>query len=104
MAILIKHISGSTHSKWSDFLVSDGEKSFRKRDLEFIDEGDKKDQLMEAWENGWNLLFIELEHLKEEDLIKMVFLKGEPLSVIKAIQLELAHINYHVGQILFLGK
>lgn len=104
MAILIKHISGSAHSKWADFLVSDGEKSFRKRDFEFIDEGDEKEQLMETWEKGWNLLFTEIEHLNEEDLIKTVSLRGEPLSVVKAIQLELAHINYHVGQILFLGK
>ncbi|MDX5474455.1 MAG: DUF1572 domain-containing protein, partial [Bacillaceae bacterium] len=104
IAIIIKHLSGNMHSRWVDFLTSDGEKNYRNRDLEFIDDIESKEQLMGIWEDGWQLLFHTIENLKAEDLHKTVTLRQQPLSVLQAIQNEVVHISYHVGQILYIGK
>lgn len=104
IAIIIKHLSGNMHSRWVDFLTSDGEKNYRNRDLEFVDDIESKEQLMEIWEDGWRLLFHTIENLKAEDLHKTVTLRQKPLSVLQAIQNEVVHISYHVGQILYIGK
>jgi hypothetical protein len=104
IAIIIQHISGNMHSRWVDFLTTDGEKSYRNRELEFVDQCQRKELLMQQWEAGWGLLFQTLESLKPEDLYKKVTLRDHPLSVFQAIQTEIAHISYHLGQILFLGK
>ncbi len=104
IAIIIKHLSGNMHSRWVDFLTTDGEKSYRNRDLEFVDDNESKEHLMQIWEEGWKLLFNTIENLKAEDLNKTVFLRRQPLSVLQAIQTEVAHISYHLGQILYIGK
>jgi hypothetical protein len=104
IAIIIKHLSGNMHSRWVDFLITDGEKPYRNRDLEFVDNIRSKKDLMMIWEEGWKLLFNTIENLKEGDLKKIVTLRQQPLSVIQAIQTEVAHISYHVGQILYIGK
>ncbi|MBM7578591.1 DUF1572 family protein [Jeotgalibacillus terrae] len=105
IAMIMKHISGNMHSHWKDFLSSDGEKAFRDRDMEFvITDQDTKKVLMNRWESGWTLLFDTLESLNEDDLQKVVALRKQPMSVLQAIQTEIAHISYHTGQILFLGK
>ncbi|WP_240793440.1 DUF1572 family protein [Psychrobacillus vulpis] len=104
IAIIMKHLSGNMHSRWVDFLSTDGEKSYRNRDSEFIDDYQPKEKLMQNWEEGWNLLFSTLENLKENDLLRTVTLRGQPLSVIQAIETEVAHISYHLGQILYIGK
>ena len=104
IAIIIKHLSGNMHSRWVDFLITDGEKEYRDRDLEFIDDIDSKEQLMQMWENGWNLLFHTIKNLEASDLHKTVTLRQQPISVLQSIQTEVAHISYHLGQILYIGK
>ncbi|WP_249872855.1 DUF1572 family protein [Oceanobacillus saliphilus] len=105
IAIIIKHLSGNMHSRWVDFLTTDGEKHYRDRNLEFIDDANEsKEYLMQKWEEGWKLLFKTIENLKAEDLDKTVNLRQQPLSVLQAVQTEMAHISYHLGQILYIGK
>lgn len=104
IAILIKHLSGNMHSRWVDFLTTDGEKTYRKRDREFIEGNESKEHLMQIWNEGWKLLFNTIENLEAEDLLRTVTLRQQPLSVLQAIQTEVAHIGYHVGQILYIGK
>lgn len=104
IAIIIKHLSGNMHSRWVNFLTSDGEKDYRDRDSEFIDDIESKEQLLEKWEAGWRLLFNTIEHLKEEDLLKTVTIRSRSLTVFQAIQIELQHISYHLGQIVSIGK
>lgn len=104
IAIIIKHLSGNMNSRWVDFLTDDGEKSYRDRDLEFVDDSESKEYLMQIWEEGWKLLFNTIENLKAEDLNKTITLRQQPLSVLHAIQTEVAHISYHLGQILYIGK
>ncbi|MFI8684579.1 DUF1572 family protein [Rossellomorea sp. NPDC077527] len=104
VAIIMQHLSGNMHSRWIDFLHSDGEKDFRDRDLEFIHQFKTKDVLLQEWNDGWELLFKTINFLGEEDLQKIVTLRGKPLSVMSAIQIEVAHVSYHVGQILYIGK
>jgi hypothetical protein len=82
------------HSRWVDFLTTDGEKPYRDRDSEFIDDFQTKEQLMQKWEDGWKLLFDTIENLKENDLHKTVTLRQQPISVLQAIQIEVAHISY----------
>ena len=104
IAIIIKHLSGNMHSRWVDFLMTDGEKIYRHRDTEFADDLQAKTEIIRSWENGWALLFTTIENLKESDLHKTVTLRQQPISVLQAIQTEVAHISYHLGQILYIGK
>jgi hypothetical protein len=104
IAIIIKHLSGNMHSRWVDFLITDGEKDYRDRDLEFVDDIESKEQLMQIWEDGWILLFNTIKNLTAGDLHKSVTLRKQPLSVLQAVQTEVAHISYHLGQILYIGK
>ncbi|KMM37946.1 DUF1572 family protein [Guptibacillus hwajinpoensis] len=104
IAILMKHISGNMNSRWNNFLTTDGESSDRNRDIEFVDNCEPLEKLMQRWEDGWKILFSTLENLKKEDLCKTVLLRNQSLSVLKALQIELAHISYHLGQILYIGK
>ncbi|MRX73879.1 DUF1572 domain-containing protein [Bacillus lacus] len=104
IAIIIKHLSGNMHSRWVDFLTEDGEKSYRNRDLEFVDGNESKKALMDFWEEGWKLLFNTVLNLNAEDLHKTITLRKQHLSVLQAIQIEVSHISYHVGQILYIGK
>ncbi|MGM0789769.1 MAG: DUF1572 family protein [Bacillota bacterium] len=104
IAIILQHLSGNMHSRWVDFLTADGEKSYRDRDLEFVDNNESKEHLMQIWEEGWKLLFNTIENLKAEDLNRTVTLRKQPLSVLQAIQTEVTHISYHLGQILYIGK
>lgn len=104
IAIIIKHLSGNMHSRWMNFLTTDGEKDYRDRDLEFVDDIKSKEQLMQIWEDGWKLLFNTIKNLNPEDLHKTVTLRQQPLSVLHSLQTEVTHISYHLGQILYIGK
>ena len=105
VAIIVKHIAGNLHSRWRDFLTTDGEKPDRRRDTEFeFYADDTRSSLMNFWETGWQTLFDSLEPLTEADLAKTVTIRGEPHSVIEAINRQLTHYSYHVGQIVFLAK
>jgi hypothetical protein len=97
-------MSGNMVSRWTDFLTSDGEKSYRNRDQEFHDDISSKDELMHVWEKGWKTLFVTLSSLGEEDLLKSVTIRGEKHLAIDAIERQLAHYAYHVGQIVYIGK
>jgi Protein of unknown function (DUF1572) len=103
-AIIIKHMSGNMVSRWTDFLNSDGEKDFRNRDGEFITDLSSKSEVMLIWEKGWQTLMNALAGLAEQDLLKTVTIRGEPHSVIDAIERQLAHYAYHVGQLVYIGK
>ena len=105
IAVIVKHMAGNMRSRWTDFLTSDGEKPDRKRDLEFeIEVRDSKESLLKRWEIGWRCLFDAFTPLKAEDLGKTVSIRGEHHSVIQAINRQLSHYAYHVGQIVFLAK
>ncbi len=104
MATIAKHVGGNLRSRWTDFLMSDGEKADRNRDAEFIAETDSRVFVMEIWETGWKVLAETLESLQTEDLGKIVQIRGEDFTVVKAINRSLAHTAYHVGQIVFLAK
>lgn len=97
-------MSGNMISRWSDFLNSDGEKPERNRDEEFIDRNASKIEIIEYWEKGWNTVFDTLKSLNEDDLMKTVYIRAEAHTVIEAINRQLTHYAYHVGQIIFLSK
>ena len=105
IAILVKHMAGNMRSRWRDFLTSDGEKADRHRDTEFIiEEGDTREALMVRWEAGWQLLFDALEPLSSDNLLTTVLIRQEPHTVVQAINRQLTHYSYHVGQIVMLAK
>jgi len=105
IALIVKHISGNMHSRWQNFLTTDGDKSDRKRDQEFIlDASDSKNSLIERWERGWRYLFDAIAPLQASDFTATVFIRKEPHSVAQAINRALVHCAGHVGQIIFLAK
>jgi hypothetical protein len=104
IAVIIQHISGNMLSRWTNFLTEDGEKEWRNRDMEFETHFYTKEQLLGMWERGWQCLFDSLSALKEEDLLKIIYIRKEPQSVIDAIHRQLAHYAYHVGQVVYLGR
>jgi len=104
IALIVKHMAGNLRSRWTDFLTSDGEKPDRDRDSEFVDPPLTRIALMELWEDGWDRLFSALGPLTEADLTRAVTIRGEAHSVTQAINRQVAHYSYHVGQIVFLAK
>ena len=104
IALVAKHIAGNLSSRWRDFLKSDGEKANRHRDTEFEIIGDTRESLMKFWERGWRTLFKNLEPLTPKDFSRSVAIRGEPHSIAEAINRQLTHYAYHVGQIVFLAK
>ncbi|MFL5752906.1 MAG: DUF1572 family protein [Bacteroidia bacterium] len=104
ISILIQHMSGNMISRFTDFLTSDGEKPDRNRDAEFEEKNISRQRLLEKWEAGWKVVFAMLEQLEPGDLLKTVYIRNEPHSVIEALNRQVAHYGYHVGQIVFLAK
>ena len=104
VALIVKHLAGNMRSRWTDFLTSDGEKPDRNRDSEFVEPPKTRAALMEMWEAGWECLFSALGSLSEADIGRTVKIRGEAHSVLQAINRQLAHYPYHVGQIVFLAK
>lgn len=104
IAVIIQHVSGNMLSRWTNFLTEDGEKAWRNRDEEFEVHHYSKQQLLELWEKGWQCFLNALTSLTENDLLKTIYIREEPLLVIDAINRQLAHYPYHVGQILYMGK
>jgi hypothetical protein len=104
-ALIVKHIAGNLRSRFTDFLTSDGEKPDRHRDQEFEDSaGMGRAQLMRSWEESWTILFSSLEALRPQDLERTVPIRGEPYSVLKALNVASLHYAYHIGQIAYLAK
>ncbi len=104
IAVLVKHMTGNIRSRWTDFLTSDGEKPNRNRDSEFVEPPSSREELMKIWEDGWKCLFHALEALSENDLEQRVTIRGEAHSVMQAINRQVAHYSYHIGQIVLLAK
>jgi hypothetical protein len=104
IAIIVKHMAGNMRSRWSDFLTTDGEKPDRNRDSEFEDAPAGRKAVMDLWEDGWRRLFAALEPLTEADLGRTVTIRGEPHSVMQAVNRQIAHYALHVGQIVLLAK
>jgi len=104
IATIIQHMAGNMLSRWTNFLTEDGEKEWRKRDEEFEIHQYTKQELIELWEKGWTCFLDTLSGLKKKDLKKKVSIRQEALTVIDAINRQLAHYPYHIGQIIFLAK
>jgi hypothetical protein len=104
IAIVVKHMAGNMRSRWTDFLTTDGEKPYRNRDSEFADPPATREALLQLWENGWACLFEAIEPLMDADLGRTITIRGEPHSVMQAINRQLAHYPHHVGQIVLLAK
>lgn len=104
IAVIIQHMRGNMLSRWTNFLEEDGEKEWRQRDDEFEVHDYNKQQLLELWEKGWTCFLGALESLKKKDLKKTVYIRKEPLSVIDAINRQLAHYPYHIGQLIYIAR
>lgn len=105
VAILVKHMAGNMRSRFTGFLTTDGEKPNRHRDQEFvIDEKTARTDVMRWWEDGWATVFGTISSLKPEDVSRTVTVRGEPHSVLQAINRQIAHYAHHSGQIVFLAK
>jgi hypothetical protein len=104
IAIIIQHMAGNMQSRFTDFLTSDGEKEWRKRDAEFEAQQLDKIALIALWEKGWQCCLNALQSLTDADLLKTVHIRTEPLTVVDAINRQLAHYPYHVGQIIYIAK
>jgi Protein of unknown function (DUF1572) len=105
IAVLVKHLAGNMRSRFTDFLTSDGEKPDRNRDQEFeMTAATTRADVMRWWEEGWAHVFATIEALKTEDVMRTVTVRGEPHTVMQAINRQIAHYAQHTGQIVFLAK
>lgn len=105
VAIIVKHLAGNMRSRWSDFLTADGEKADRNREAEFrIEPETTRAEVLRWWEEGWGYVFAAVEPLRPADLERTVTIRSEPHTVLKAINRQLTHYAYHVGQIVLLAK
>lgn len=104
IATIVKHLWGNMLSRWTDFLTTDGEKEWRNRDTEFENDINSREELLEKWNEGWNCLFNAINSLNINDLDKIIYIRNQEHTVTEAINRQLAHYPYHVGQIVFIGK
>jgi len=104
VAVLMKHLGGNMLSRWTNFLTEDGEKEWRNRDDEFEDSFETKEGAIAYWENGWNCLFTAIKMLTHDKLEDVIYIRNQGHTVTEAINRQLCHYPYHVGQIVFLGK
>jgi len=104
IAIIMKHLAGNMISRWTDFLTTDGEKPDRHRDTEFEIDQDDSVSIRAFWERGYSVFFGTIDSLTEDDLLKTVTIRNEPHTVIQAIERQVAHYGYHIGQIVYVAK
>jgi hypothetical protein len=105
IAIIMKHLSGNMRSRFTDFLTTDGEKPNRDRDQEFeMNSATSRTDIMRLWDEGWACVFATVDALKPEDVMHVITIRGEPHTVLQAINRQIAHYAQHVGQIVFLAK
>lgn len=104
IALIIQHMAGNMLSRWADFLTTDGEKEWRNRDIEFEEQNLSKQQLIELWELGWACCLGAISSLSEDDLLKTIYIRKDGLPVVDAINRQLAHYPYHVGQIIYAAR
>ncbi len=104
IAIIVKHLWGNMKSRWTDFLTTDGEKQSRKRDEEFEDDIKTREELIDKWNDGWQCLFDALNSINEDNFYQAIYIRNIEHSITDAINRQLAHYSYHIGQIVYLGK
>ena len=104
VALIVHHLSGNMLSRFTDFLTTDGEKSWRNREAEFEVGYAGKKEMIEAWDKGWSVVFHAIDSLRTEDLQRIIYIRNEGQTVMEALQRQLAHYPHHIGQILFIGK
>lgn len=105
VALIVKHMAGNMRSRWTDFLTSDGEKPDRNRDTEFeMNPDTTRADVMAWWETGWKCVFDAVDPLQPEDMGRTITIRGEAHSVVQAINRQIAHYSYHIGQIVLLAK
>ena len=104
IAVIVKHLSGNMISRWTNFLIEDGEKPWRNRDTEFVSDIKSRDQMLELWEKGWAVLFEGLYQITENNIHQTVFIRGEKHTVLDAVLRQLAHYPYQIGQIIYAAK
>lgn len=104
IAIIIQHVAGNMLSRFTNFLTEDGEKEWRKRDDEFNDQQWNKEALLQRWNEGWDCYINAVQQLTADDLLKTITIRSEGLTVIDALNRQLAHYPYHVGQIVYIGR
>lgn len=104
VTIIVKHLAGNMISRWTNFLTEDGEKSWRNRDDEFVNDFKTRGEMLEFWEKGWKVLFDALNQMNEENLNQEITIRGERHTVLDAVLRQLAHYPYHIGQIVYIAK
>lgn len=104
IAVIVKHLTGNMLSRWTDIFNSDGEKSWRNRDAEFESDTKTRAELMELWDKGWKCFMDTINSLSDADLDKIIYIRNQGHTVLDAINRQLAHYPYHIGQIVFIGK
>ncbi len=104
MASIVKHLAGNMLSRWTDFLTTDGEKSWRDREAEFDNDLQTRAEVLQRWEAGWQCLFAALDALTPADCDQIIYIRNQGHTVMEAINRQLAHYPYHVGQLVFMGK
>ena len=104
IATIVKHLWGNMLSRWTNFLTTDGEKEWRNRDAEFENDITSRQELLDKWNEGWNSLLEAIDSLTAEDLERIVYIRNQGHTVTEAINRQLAHYPYHIGQIVFIGK
>lgn len=104
IAIIVRHLSGNMLSRWTDFLTTDGEKEWRNRDEEFESGVTDKNVVIRQWNEGWDCFFAAINSLQPEDLSRTIYIRNMGHSVLEAINRQLAHYPYHVGQMVYIGK
>lgn len=104
ISVIVTHISGNLNSRFTDFLITDGEKPGRKRDTEFEGRNRTKSELLQLWDDGWVVLFTTLDELSDDDLAKIITIREKELTVADALHRSLGHISYHVGQIVYIAR
>ena len=103
-AVLMKHISGYLRSTWTNFRTEDGEKPWRNRDSEFVDDFSNRGEVISLWNEGWDVLFEALESVKEEELYNIIYVRNEGITIMDGFVKSLAHVSYHSGQIVQISK
>jgi Protein of unknown function (DUF1572) len=104
IVVIIKHLWGNMLSRWTDFLTTDGEKPTRHRDAEFENEPSSRAAIMQKWEEGWQCLFVALNSITDDDLDKIIYIRNEGHTILEAINRQISHYSYHVGQIVYISK
>jgi hypothetical protein len=104
IAVIVKHLSGNMLSRWTDFLTTDGEKETRNRDADFESDLQSKEEVLSSWNKGWYCFLAALDSLQPEQLSEIIYIRNEGHTIIEAINRQLAHYPYHIGQIVFYAK